>query len=269
MQRCFTMLLFLASLPFLFAAQAVADEAVSEDLAKAAQNPLASMVTLPFQANFSGGVGPYDRQLFNLNIQPVVPFTGEKWNVIARAILPVNSVPRGETDSTFGLGDTNMTLFFSPAKASSLTWGVGPIFGIPTASNPEILGSGKWGLGPSAVVFYPVGKWTMGAVASNLWSVAGDSDRDDYNIFTAQYFLNFNFGKGWAVGTAPVIVGNWKADSSERWTIPWGLQISKITRFGSQPVNLLAGYYGYSKHPEGSADKQVRIQINFLFPSKG
>jgi len=245
------------------------DEEDAASLAAKIQNPLAAMVTLPLQANFNNGVGEYDRDMFNLNVQPVVPFTGEKWNVIARAIIPINSVPQGETGSTFGLGDTMLSLFVSPAKGGKLTWGVGPILGLPTASNPEVLGSGKWGAGPTGVIFYGIGKWNMGAVASNVWSVAGPDDRADYNLFTAQYFVNYNFGKGWAVGTAPVISANWKADSGEKWTIPWGLQVSKLTHFGSRPVNLLVGYYDNSKRPAGAADSQVRVQINFLFPPKG
>lgn len=240
----------------------------SEELAKAAQNPLATMVTLPLQTNFNLGVGPYDRQIFNLNVQPVVPFKGEKWNVISRTIIPVNSVPVGETDSVFGIGDINMTLFWSPAKAGTVTWGVGPVFGLPTASNPEVLGSEKFGLGPSAVLFYQTGKWTMGGLVSNIWSVAGDGARDDYNLLTLMPFLNFNFGGGLALGMVPTISADWNADSDNRWTVPLGLQISKVTRFGAQPVNLLAGYYSNVEHPDGAADSQVRLQVNFMFPVK-
>ncbi len=245
------------------------DDAASdaEALAKTIQNPLAAMVTLPFQMNYNKGIGPFDRTMTNLNMQPVVPFTGKKWNVIARTIIPINSMPTGETGSTFGLGDINMAVFFSPAKGGKVTWGIGPTFGIPSATNDEILGSGKWGLGPTAVIFYGTGKWTMGAVASNTWSVAGADDREDYNILAAQYFVNYNFGKGWALGTAPNISANWKADSGEKWTIPWGLQVSKLTHFGARPVSLLAGYYTNSDHPTGASDRQVRFQINFLFPA--
>ena len=240
--------------------------AEQEDLAKTVQNPLASLVSLPFQANYNNGVGEHDRLFFNLNIQPVVPFPGEKWNVITRTIIPVNSVPVGETDSVFGIGDTSFSVFLSPAKASSLTWGVGPAITIPSASNPEILGSDKLSLGPTGVVFYGVGKWTLGAVASQVWSVAGNSDRQDVSFFFAQWFLNFNFGGGWALGTAPILTGNWEADSDNRWVIPWGLQISKVSHVGSRPINVLIGYYRNSEHPEGGADSQVRFQINFLFP---
>lgn len=237
-------------------------------LARAAQNPLATMITFPMQANFNLNVGPYDRQLFNLNVQPVVPFPGDKWNIISRTIIPINSVPVGETDSVFGIGDTMLTLFWSPAKAAKVTWGVGPIIGLPTASNPEMLGSGKFGLGPSAVLFYQTGRWTMGGLLSNIWSVAGDSARDDYSLLTFQWFVNYNFGGGWALGSVPIVTANWKADSDDRWTIPWGLQVSKIMRAGEQPVNVLLGYYYNSEHPEGAADSQVRLQLNFMFPKK-
>ena len=242
-------------------------ETNADALAKAAQNPLATMVTLPLQANYNTGVGPYERTFFNLNVQPVVPITGEDWNVIVRTIIPVNSVPMGEIDSTFGVGDTTMQLFFSPAKGGTITWGVGPVLAIPSASNPEVLGSGKWGLGPTGVVFIQLGKWTLGGVVSNTWSAAGDADRDDYNRFLLQYFVNFNLGGGWALGTAPVVTANWKAEDGNKWTVPWGLQVSKVARIGAQPVNLLLGYYTNSTHPEGAAGAQVRVQINFMFPT--
>ena len=252
----------------LFAATALAQEENDDaELAKTIQNPLASLVSLPMQANYNLGVGEYDRTFFNLNIQPVIPYhPNENWNLISRTIVPVNSVPLGETDSVFGIGDTSLSLFLSPNNASAFTWGVGPAFTLPSASNPEALGSGKLSLGPTGVVFYGIGKWTMGVVASNVWSVAGSSDREDVNFFFAQWFLNFNFGKGWAIGTAPIISGNWKSDPGNRWVIPWGVQISKLTHFGGQPVNLLVGYYVNSEYPEGSADKQVRFQLNLLYP---
>ena len=248
------------------AADDLSGKLYADSLAKAVQNPLASMVTLPLQANYNGGVGPDDRTLFNLNVQPVVPFLGKEWNIIARAIIPVNSVPQGPTDSVFGLGDTSLALFWTPAKASKVIWGAGPAFRLPTASNPELLGSEKLSVGASGVLFYSTGKWTMGGVSSNVWSIAGESDRADVNSFVLQYFLNYNLGKGWALGTAPILTANWEADSDNTWIIPWGLQVSKVTAFGAQPVNLLIGYYTNSEHPDNGPEDQVRLQLNFLFP---
>jgi hypothetical protein len=240
----------------------------ASNLAKAAQNPLAAMTTLPLQFNWNTGAGEYDRTAFNLNVQPVIPFQGEKWNIIARAIMPIVSVPQGEVDSTFGIGDTNLTLFWTPAETGKVIWGVGPIFELPTASNPEVLGAGKFGIGPSAVFFIPTGHWTMGAVISNTWSVAGESDRADTNKLLLQYFVNYNIGGGWAIGTAPIITADWKVESGQRWTVPWGLQISKVTHFGMQPVNLMLGYYSNTTRPDGAAEDQIRFQVNFLFPHR-
>ncbi|MGD8414249.1 MAG: neuromedin U, partial [Candidatus Latescibacterota bacterium] len=157
--------------------------------------------------------------------------------------------------------------FLSPAEAANPTWGVGAAMYLPTASNPEVLGTGQFSLGPTGVVFYSRGKFTLGGVANNVWSIAGDSDRSDVNLLYIQYFVNYNLGNGWAVGTAPIVTANWMADSGEEWSVPWGAQVSKVTHFGTRPVNLLAGYYYYSEHPTGAADYQVRIQVNLLYPS--
>ena len=236
------------------------------DLAKQVQNPLASVVTLPFQVNLNQDVGEFDRTVANLNFQPVIPFPGEKWNLISRSIIPYLSLPVGETAAATGFGDLTTMLWVSPADAGSLAWGVGPALVLPTASNPELLGTGKLSLGPSAVLFWGPGNWTLGAVAWHVWSIAGDSDRESVSTLTAQWFINYNLGKGWAVGTAPIITCDWKAPSADECTIPWGGQISKVLKFGSRPVNLLAGYYYNSERPEGGAESQVRLQINLIYP---
>jgi hypothetical protein len=238
-------------------------------LAQKIQNPLATLVSLPLQGNYNLGSGPYERTIFNLNVQPVIPYKlNEDLNLITRTIVPLNSVPVGATDSVFGMGDTSFSMFLSPNSDGAVTWGVGPVFSIPTASNPQVLGSSKLSLGPTGVVFVSMGKWTFGAVGSNTWSIAGSSDRESVNFFYAQWFVNYNFGKGWAVGTAPIVTANWKADPGNKWTVPWGLQVSKLTHFGSRPVNLLLGYYKNSEQPDGAADSQIRFQLNLLFPQR-
>ena len=57
-----------------------APESDEAALAKATQNPLAAMYSLPFQNNTTFGVGEYDRTQNVLNIQPVIPIgLGEKF----------------------------------------------------------------------------------------------------------------------------------------------------------------------------------------------
>lgn len=238
------------------------------DLAKQIQNPLASVVTLPFQVNWNQNVGEFDRTIANLNFQPVIPFPGEKWNLVSRSIIPYLSVPIGEEAAQTGFGDLTTVLYASPARPGKVIWGVGPAAVLPTSSNPERLGSGKVSLGPSAVFFMGPGNWTLGAVAWQVWSVAGQADRESVSAFTAQWFVNYNFGKGWVLGTAPIITCDWKASSGDECTIPWGAQMSKILMFGSRPVNLLVGYYHNSERPDGGAENQVRMQLNLIYPLK-
>ncbi len=242
------------------------DEAAA--LAKQVQNPLANLITLPIQANHNNNVGEFERRLTNWNVQPVIPFPAGKYNIIARTIFPFLSVPVDSLGSVTGIGDLSLSLFASPAQPGAVIWGLGPALILPTASNPEVLGSGKLSIGPTGVLFWGPGNWTLGAVANNVWSVTGVSDREGVNQFFAQWFINYNFGGGWALGTAPIIRCDWKAPSGEQCTIPLGLQLSKVMRFGSMPVNLLGGYYHNVEHPTGGATDQIRLQLNMMFPQK-
>jgi len=203
--------------------------ATTEELAKAAQNPVADLISLPLQNNTNFGIGPDDKTQNILNIQPVLPFTlNDNWNLITRTILPVISQPGllpGQ-DRTNGLGDTIFTAFFSPKNSAKLIWGVGPAILIPTATD-DALGSDKWGAGASAVFLAMPGKWVVGSLFSNVWSFAG-SGSQDVNLFTWQYFVNYNMSNGWYLTSAPIITTNWKADSSNRWTIPFGGGFGKI-----------------------------------------
>jgi hypothetical protein len=253
------------------------DAAQAGALAKAAQNPIAALVSLPFQYNVNSGVGEFDRQQTTLNIQPVIPFKlSGGANLVTRAIIPVSSVPIGETQSEFGIGDVQWTGFYSPQARGGLSYGIGAQINLPWASNAELLGSGKFSAGPSMVFFYGSGKWTLGAVASNVWSFAstkGNTDREDVNFFFAQWFVNYNFGRGLALGTAPIVTCDWEYKTMEgvdddQCTFPLGLQISKVTYAGSQPFNILLGYYENVYHPVAGAESQFRLQINFMFPIK-
>jgi len=231
---------------------------------------------LPFQYNVNYGVGEFDRTATTLNIQPVVPFKlGGGAHLITRAILPMTSIPLGETGSEFGFGDIRWSGFYSPRSKGNISWGVGAQIDLPTASNDILLGSGKLSVGPSGVLFWGKGKWTAGGILSNVWSVLDvheTADRPDVNSLFAQWFVNYNFGKGLALGTAPIVTCDWEYETSgsgdDRCTFPLGLQISKVTFAGSQPLNILLGYYNNIAHPVNGAESQLRLQVNFMFPVK-
>ena len=267
---------YLTALFFLFAfttfSQETDEDAPESEAAKqaaiekAAQNPIASVIALPFQNNTQFGVGPEDQTQNITNIQPVVPVgLGENVNLIIRTIFPLISQPLGNGNSKFGLGDTALSLFFTPMKPGKLIWGVGPAIGLPTATD-QVLGSGKWSAGPAIIALIQPEGWTMGFTVQNTWSFAGQSDRADVNSFYTQVFVTKNLPKGWYLNTAPIITANWDAASEEQWLVPVGAGAGKVFKIGKLPVNAQVGYYNYIVAPTFGPEWQLRAQLNFYFP---
>ena len=178
---------------------------------------------------------------------------------------PVPNAPGAPETGEYGLGDMQPTFFISPRKPGKLIWGVRPVFQLPTATN-RYLGPAKLGAAPSIVALTQPGHWTLGVLANNVWSVAGSGSRPDVNQFLTQYFINYNLQKGWFIGLAPIITANWEASHGNVWTVPVGGGIGRITKFGAQPVSLLAQFYGNAVHPANAPSWTMRLQISFLFP---
>ena len=206
---------------FFTAAPAPASAQSESELAKQAQNPIANLSSLPIQMNITPNSGSDGGTSWVMNIQPVLPKNLGKWNLINRLILPVKDQPRlsSSVGRERGLGDFTYQAFFSPAAASETTWGIGPQVIVPTATD-DVLGTEKWSIGPAFVVLKMTGRWVVGGVVSNVWSVAGDDNRDDVNFMLMQPFINYNFDKGWYLSGAPIMTANWEASSGQRWTIP-------------------------------------------------
>jgi hypothetical protein len=212
------------------------------DLAKASQNPVGNMISLPLQNNTSFGIGHNDAISNVLNIQPVYPVgLSRNWNLINRGIVPViyreEVFPALGNGDAFGLGDISYTGLISPAKPGKLIWGVGPSFLFPTATEDR-WASDKWSGGAGVVLLGMPGHWVLGVLVQNVWSFAGDDDADDVNLLLLQPIINYNMKKGWYLTSVPVITANWEADSDNRWTVPLGGGFGKITKWGKQPVDL-------------------------------
>ena len=258
-------------LPFLLAplarsqSEAVAGSDSMGDIAKKLNNPVASLISVPFQSNFDFGGGPGDDGYqYKLNFQPVIPIKlNEDWNIISRTIIPyIDQDNRIGYGSESGLGDTNASFFFSPNEEGPVTWGIGPEFLIPTATDDD-LGSEKWGAGPTALILKQEHGWTYGALVSHVWSLWGDDDRDYVSLTFLQPFLSYTTEKHTTYGANLESTYDW---NHEEWTVPVNLQVSQLVKFGKLPVNFQLGARYYLEKPSGGPDWGLRFTVTFVLP---
>lgn len=261
-------------------------------LAKAAQNPIASLISLPIQWNSTPSTQwapnvtvpsadpslPPVRTNFKanqtqnvVNVQPVIPFkVSDGLTLVTRTIVPFISQPGPRGTSIQSLGDINPSVFFVPTLKGNFTVGVGPTVVIPSATDNR-LSSKRWSAGPTGVLVYTKGPIVAGGLINNIWSFAGEDGRD-VNKMLIQPFLNYNLPKGWYLTSSPIITANWNQAENKGWTVPVGAGFGRVFVLGTQPVNAsLSAYYNAVK-PEVAGqtligDWTFRAQVQFLFPT--
>ena len=235
------------------------------ELAKKTQNPVSDLISIPFQFNFNQGGGFADATYYNLNFQPVAPIKLKKVNVIARTIVPYLSFPAGGSERATGIGDIQEQVYISPANPGKLIWGVGPMFSFPTATN-NFAQTGSWAVGPGGVLLTMTGHWVIGGLVNQYWSYYDEGGEPETNLFVAQPFINYNFGKGWALSFAPLITANWDAPDGQEWTVPIGLGLTRTTVFNRRPMNLGVQFYRNVERPDNAAETQIRVIVALLYP---
>jgi hypothetical protein len=238
----------------------------ASELAKKLSNPVAALISIPFQLNYDENIGPDDDgSRWTLNIQPVVPFSiGEDWNLISRSILPVVSIdgiPPG-AGSDLGFGDTVQSFFFSPKAptAGGWIWGVGPVLLLPTSSGSNF-GLGEWGGGITGVALRQQGPWTYGALGNHIVDFTGDTD---LNQTFLQPFVSYTTPTAWTFALNSESTYDWEA---EDWSVPVNAMVSKVTTVGGQPVSFGGGVrYWAETTPGGPEGWGARFVVTLLFP---
>jgi hypothetical protein len=239
----------------------------AEELAKKLSNPVASLISVPFQNNTDFGIGPYHGSRNTLNFQPVIPIhLSSKINLITRVVIPlVSQYDIGTSGSyQFGLSDAVLSAFFSPAEAKNgLVWGVGPVFLLPIATENE-LATRKWGAGPTALILKQTHGWTFGLLANQIWSFAGDANRPDVNQMFIQPFLSYNWKSGAGIGINSEITQNWLTGNTTAFINP---TLSAVTKLGGQIVSVVVGpRIQVASAPGNMSAFGVRAAITFVFP---
>jgi hypothetical protein len=237
-------------------------------LAKELANPVAALISVPFQMNYDRGVGPAGSgHRWTVNIQPVVPAQiNPEWNLISRTIAPVISqtgtLPG--SGSQTGLGDVVQSFFLSPSKptASGIIWGAGPVFLLPTGTD-GLLSARKWGAGPTAVALRQSGPWTIGVLANHIWSFAGGGPVPVDATFL-QPFVTYTTPDAWTFSVNTESTYDWRRSE---WSVPLNFNVTKLLRIGTQPVSIGAGVRYWAASTDNSPHGWgFRTTLTFLFP---
>lgn len=248
-----------------FSQQASAQD--NSELAKQLSNPIASLISVPFQYNYDENIGTSGQGTrHTVNFQPVVPISlNDNWNLISRTIVPFidqSDVVPGTSQS--GVGDVVQSLFFSPKAPTQngLIWGVGPVFLLPTATDD--LGADQFAAGITGVGLKQTGPWTFGMLFNHLWDVGGGSNPTDISSTFVQPFVSYTTAEAWTFTANSETTYDHIGDEA---SIPINFTVTKVTKLGKNLVSVGGGIRYWADTPAtGADDWGARLILTFLYP---
>jgi hypothetical protein len=241
------------------------EKASVSDLAAKLTNPVADLISVPFQYNYDANIGLDKKGTVNsLVVQPVIPVKlNSNWNYIVRPVVTFEQVNSVNGFSGTGTGPVLLETFFSPSNTGDFIWGVGPIVSTPSLSGNNY-GTAQTGVGVSAVALVMKKPWTAGLLTYNTWNAGGNPNYGTANNLFYQPFVSYVTPDAWTFTVNTQSTFNWDTRRAEN---PINADVSKIVKFGDTPVSLSAGarYYA-SSVPGGPSGWGARVSMTFLFP---
>jgi hypothetical protein len=259
------------AIALLMAAATARAQSDATSIAKASQNPVGSMISVPFQANWNFNAGSSDRTQFVGNLQPVLPMDATRdYRLVPRLIIPFMQQPIGLDETDVGIGDVQLEIFLATKSPNGhgVVWGVGPVFTLATASR-QSLGSERWSAGPAIVTIFMPGNWVAGFLLTQQWSYAGtdnSADRPPVAPFLLQPVVNYNLRDGWAISTSPIITAQWLS-GDDSWLVPVGGGVSKVFAISRQHMSTGLQAYAHPIRPELAPSWNLRATVTLLFPT--
>ena len=224
------------------------------DIAKKLANPIANMISVPLQYQFSRGVGANQGgSEQTLLFQPVMPFNlggGDTFIVrpiIAGAREVSVQTASGQSFSGYGVASVTIESFYAPNTNSSWAWGIGP-YAVSPVSNSGKFGSQQTGLGATGAVLNRAGPWTYGLLGYQSWSVGGNPAFGTQNNLYGQPFVAYTTKDAVTVTVNMEALYNY---DTRRTSNPLYVGASKLMVLGGVPFSFGAGPMYYVSNTPG------------------
>lgn len=240
----------------------------SVDIAKKLSNPIANMISVPLQYEFSRGAGKNQGgSEQTLLFQPVAPFNlgGGDAFIVRPIVAGAREVSiqgaNGQSFSGYGVASVTLESFYAPNTNSSWVWGIGPYAQSPSGNSGKF-GSQQTGAGVTGVVLNRDGPWTYGLLGYQSWSVGGNPAFGTQNNLFGEPFLAYTTKDAWTIS------GNMEAQfnyDTRRTTNPLYIGVSKVEVFDGVPISFGAGpMYYMSNTPGGPSGWGARATVTVV-----